>query len=301
MKILITGATGLIGSKITQLALKKGHTIHYLTTTREKIRTEENLRGFYWNPSRGEIDMQAFEGADALINLAGVTIAKRWTDSYKKKIIHSRISSLQLLRDALEKQPHPTLTAIATASAIGIYPHSYTEYYEETATGADNSFLGEVVGAWEHAADTLKRPGISLAKIRTGMVLAEEGGALPPMVRAVKYYVGAPFGNGRQWQSWIHITDIAGMYLFIIENQLDGVYNAVAPDAVTNARLIKEIASVLKKRLFLPAIPKGILKLILGEMAYVLYNSQRVSSKKITEKGFTFQFKTIHAALKDLL
>ena len=301
MKLLITGATGLVGSEIVKLSLEKGHTVNYLTTRKNKINSSENLQGFYWEPARKAIDMKCFEGVDAIINLAGANIVKRWTPSYKEEIIQSRTASLDLLNDTLNKVNNNTVTAMATASGIGIYPSSFTTYYEENEAEIDNSFLGNVVVQWENAADKLKTHTISLAKIRTGLVLAGKGGALPPMVKSINYYVGAPFGNGEHWQSWIHIKDIARLFLFAVENRLDGIYNGVAPNAVTNAKLIKEIASVLKKPVFLPAVPKGVLKLLFGEMASLLYCSQRVSAKKIEEKGFIFNFKTISMALKDLL
>ncbi len=301
MKVLITGATGLIGSEIVKLCLKKGYEVHYLTTSKNKIKSEENIQGFYWNPAQDEIDVACFEGVDAIINLAGANVAKRWTTAYKKEIIQSRTAALHLLSKTLNTLEAHTVAAVATASGISIYPDSYTNYYEETEPETDASFLGDVVVQWERAADTLKTDALSLAKIRIGLVLSMEGGALLPMTRSVRYYAGTSFGNGEQWQSWIHIKDIARLFLFAVENQLDGVYNGVAPNAVTNTKLINEIASILKKPLFLPNIPKGILKLIFGEMSYILYSSQRVSCKKTEQKGFSFNFKNIQTALKDLL
>jgi uncharacterized protein len=301
MKILLTGATGVIGTEIITLCLQKHYQVHYLTTDSGKIRSSEGVQGFYWNPQRGEMDMKSMEGIDAIINLAGATIAKRWTTAYREKILHSRIAALQLLDKAIGALgPHRKI-AVATASAIGIYPDSLTRYYEENSAEIAPSFLGNVVMQWEQAADSLKKRHVSVAKIRTGMVLSRSGGALPTLVKAITCYAGALFGSGDQWRSWIHSEDIARLFLFAVEEQWDGVYNGVAPNPVTQRKLLKETAAILKKPLLLPAIPAGILKLIFGERAYLLCSSQRVSAKKIEKKGFPFHFKTIHTALNDLL
>src|SRR5690606_10461875 len=222
-----------------------------------------------------------------------------WTTAYKKEIIKSRVESIQLLKKALDKVDHH-VESFVTASAIGVYPNSYDNYYEEDESKVDNSFLGNVVKQWEDEADTLLGNKFSLAKIRIGLVLSEKGGALPQIARPVKLYVGTAFGDGKQWQSWIHVNDLARLFLFAVENRLNGVYNGVAPNPITNERLVKEIADVLKKPLILPNIPESIMKLLLGEMAYVLYASQRVSSKKIEESGFNFDYPNIILALKDI-
>lgn len=301
MKLLITGATGLIGSAITARSLQRNDTVHYLTTSRGKIKTTEHSRGFYWNPDTGEIDMECFEGVDAIINLAGASVAKRWTTARKQQILNSRIASLKLLDVSIAKLKHHHITSIVTASGIGVYPNSPVTHYEEDEANVDPTFLGHVVVQWEKAADQLKKHGIPLAKIRTGLVLSAAGGALPPMKRSVKYGVGAPFGDGSQWQSWIHIDDIARLFLFAADHGLEGAYNGVAPNPVIQKKLLKEVALQLKSPLFLPGIPKFVIKAILGEMAYILYSSQRACSKKIREEGFNFNFKTIHTALGDLL
>lgn len=301
MKLLITGATGLIGSEILKLSLRKEYKVHYLTTSPDKIKNTPHLKGFYWNPGTGEIDMNCFEGIDGIINLAGATIVKRWTTAYKKEIVQSRIDALALLRKALGKLKEHSISSIVTASAIGIYPHSFTTLYQEDDLTPDTSFLGHAVVQWENAADHLETYHIPLAKIRVGMVLSASGGALPPMVKSVRYGVGASFGSGLQWQSWIHCHDIARIFLFAVENRLEGIYNGVAPNPVTQNKLMKEIASQLKRPLILPRIPPGILKLVLGEMAVMLYTGQRVSAKKLLQEGFTFNFRSIHSALKDLL
>jgi uncharacterized protein (TIGR01777 family) len=301
MRVLITGATGLIGKVITQKCREKQIEVNYLTTRKEKIKETEGIRGFYWNPAKGEIDLECFDGVHAIINLAGSSISQRWTKANKKKILNSRIESLQTLRSALEKLDSSTVTHFVSASAIGIYPHSFDRYYTEDETDVDDSFLGSVVSLWEEEISKFNDLSLSVAAVRVGLVLSNDGGALPAMARPVKYYAGAAFGSGEQWQSWIHIDDLARLFLFLLDHKLEGVYNGVAPNPVTNSKLIKEIAAVLNKPLILPNVPRGLMRIVLGEMSYLLYASQRVSSKGIEEEGFDFYYKNICSTLKDLL
>ena len=300
MKILITGATGLVGRSIVKLCHEQQIQVNYLTTRKAAVENMENYRGFYWDPARKLIDPACFEGVTSIINLAGSTIARRWTKSRKRRIFSSRINSLKTLAKGLEAAGGHQITSLVSASAIGIYPSSPVEYYTEEETAIDQSFLGEVVSAWEKEADTLKKYRLKVAKVRSGLVLSRDGGALPDISNPVKFYAGAAFGSGEQWQSWIHVRDLARMYLFILGHGLEGIYNAVAPNPVTNNKLIREIAKVLDKPLLLPNIPEFMMRFLLGEMAYTLYASQRVSSKKIENHGFDFRYSNICRALQDL-
>lgn len=300
MKILITGATGLIGSELVTLLLRNGDTIHYLTTSKKKIESRPNYHGFYWNPNQGIIDENALMGVDSIIHLAGATISKRWTSKYKQEIIESRILSSNVLFKALKANPN-SVKQIVSASAIGIYPDDLTKVYTEEETEVDESFLGKVVMKWEESVNKFQLLNIKVVKVRMGLVLSEKGGALPEMLKPIKMGVGSPFGTGKQVQSWIHIQDLIEMYYFAVQNNLDGVYNAVAPNPVTNKRLTEEIAAVLKKPLFMPNIPKFLMAFVLGEMHSLLFASQNVSSKKIEKEGFVFQYKQIDKALKNLL
>lgn len=300
-KILITGATGLVGSEIVKICAARNIDVNYLTTRKSKIETKANLQGFFWNPSEGIIDPECIKGVHAIINLAGANVAKRWTDAHKKVVLDSRIDSLKTLQTLLETNPNHQVTSFVTASAIGIYPSSPSHYYTEDDATTSTTFLGKVVTEWENAADKIATLGIPVAKIRIGIVLSNDGGALPQIMKPVKLFAGAPLGNGEQWQSWIHIKDLAEMFLFAIDQKLEGIYNGVAPNPVTNSKLTKEIAQVLKKPLVLPNVPEGILRLALGEMANILFDSQRVSSKKIEMEGFNFQFSNITNTLQDIL
>jgi uncharacterized protein (TIGR01777 family) len=300
MKVLITGATGLIGKAIVKQCLAKNIIVHYLTTSKSKIKNQPNYKGFYWNPESGILDEACLVGVDTIINLAGASIAKRWTENYKKVIIESRIQTLQLLYKTLEKTKHD-VKQIISASAIGAYPDSLTNYYEESFSEYSDSFLGQVVEKWEAETDTFKTLGLTVSKIRIGLVLDAQEGALPQIVKPTKLGLGAAFGNGKQWQSWIHVDDLASIFMFVYENNLEGVFNGVAPNAITNEDLTRAVANVLKKPLFLPNIPKVMMKLILGEMHILLFESQRVSSKKLENKGFEFQYVNVKPALEDLL
>tara|TARA_R110002074_G_scaffold348282_1_gene518676 strand:+ start:8311 stop:9273 length:963 start_codon:yes stop_codon:yes gene_type:complete len=297
MKVLITGATGLVGSELVSQCHEKGYDVNYLTTSKKKIVSELNYQGYFWNPTTAEIDKNCLDGVSVIINLAGSSISNRWTKEYRQEIIDSRVNSLELLKSTLQKTESHSVNSIVSASAIGIYPNSLSDYYTEEEPKVDDSFLGEVVDVWENKIDEFESLGLKVAKVRIGLVLSNDGGALPEIAKPVNYYAGAAFGSGEQWQSWIHISDLAGIFLHIATYKLEGVYNGVAPNPVTNIKLVKEIAKVLNKPLFLPNIPKIVMHTILGDMAYILFASQRVSSKKIEEEGFIFHYANICQAL----
>ncbi|WP_282074276.1 TIGR01777 family oxidoreductase [Maribacter aquivivus] len=297
MKVLLTGATGLVGSELVSQCHEKGYAVNYLTTRKNKIVSEDNYQGFFWDPKAGEIDAKCLDGVSVIINLAGSSISKRWTSSYKKEIINSRVNTLELLKSTLLANENHTVKSLISASAIGIYPDSVSNYYTEDEAAVDDSFLGEVVAIWEKKINEFKSLGLKVAKVRIGLVMSKDGGALPEMAKPVKYYVGAAFGSGQQWQSWIHITDLAAIFLHITKYELKGTFNGVAPNPVTNVKLVKEIAKALDQPLILPNIPKFVMYTVLGKMAYILFASQRVSSKKIEEEGFIFQYANICQAL----
>ena len=300
MKILITGATGLVGVEIVKLCLAKKYTVHYLTTSKTKIVNEKNYKGFYWDPSTQEIDKNCLIGIDAIINLAGASISKKWTTSHKKAILNSRIDSLRLLHRLLSENKH-TVKQLCSASALGIYPSSLTEKYDESYDFVSSSFLGEVVKAWEKAIDSFQSIDLKITKIRIGIVLSNDGGALAEMIRPMKLGVGAPLGSGKQWQSWIHITDLANMFLFVLKQKLSGIYNAAASNPVTNAELTKAIAKQLKKRLFLPNVPTFMMNLILGEMSAIVLESQYLKNDKIKKDDFVFEYDTLEDALTNVI
>lgn len=300
MRILITGATGLIGNEIVKLCREQQIGVHYLTTSKSKIEEEEDCRGFYWNAKQGDIDIHCFEGVGAIIHLAGAPISEPWTSSYKTEILESRILTGNLLFNTLQKNKHQVKQFIS-ASGINIYPSDYDNTYTEDSSETATTFLGNVVRSWEEVADKFYIGGVKVAKIRTGMVLDSKEGALPKLVKPVKFGVGAPLASGKQWQSWIHIEDIARVYMHVLTKSLEGSFNAVSPDPVTNKQMTKAIANHLNKPLLLPNVPKFMLELALGERATLVLESQKVSSYKIEVQGFEFKYPDIESALNDLL
>lgn len=300
MRVLITGATGLVGTHLTGLFNKNNISVNYLTTSKNKIEKLPNYKGFYWNPIEGELDEKSLEDVDAIIHLAGASVAKRWTDSYKKEIIGSRTTSADLLYNALKNSEYK-IPKFISASGISVYPSSIQKLYTENEKAIDDSFLGKVVEVWEAGANQFENLGMKVAKVRTGMVLDSKEGALPKMKAPASLNAGAAFGSGKQWQSWIHIDDLVGIYYYIFENNLEGIYNAVAPNPVTNEELMDCIAKHLDKKIWLPNIPAVALKVAMGEMATVVLSSQLVSSDKIQKEGYIFQYKKISKALEDLL
>ncbi len=298
--VLITGATGLIGQEIVKLCHDNNWTVHYLTTSKEKLLNKENYKGFYWNYKNQTIDLSCFDGVDTIINLVGATISKRWTSDYKQEIIRSRTETAKFLFETIQAN-NLSIKHIVSASAIGIYPNSQTNYYEEDFQNTSQSFLGQVVEQWENAVDQFLPLGIKVSKIRIGLVLSEKGGALPELVKPIRFGAGAAFGNGQHWQSWIHIEDLAQLFVHIIKNNLEGIYNGVAPNPVSNLELTKTVARVLNKPLMLPNIPKFIMKLVLGEMHILLFESQRVSSQKVENTGFEFKYHHLEPAIRAML
>lgn len=300
MTILITGATGLVGQELVSLLLQNGHIVHYLSTSKKKLVFNTNYKGFYWNPKTAEIDIASLTDVEVIVHLAGANVAKKWTKSYKEEIIESRILSTRLLFQTLQKTPN-RVKQIVSASAIGIYPDSLTNTYHETDLDVDVSFLGNVVKLWENEVSQFEKLEIVVSKIRIGIVFAKNGGALQEMAKPIRYGVGAAFGSGEQYQSWIHIQDLVAVFYHVIENELPGIYNGVSPYPVSNAELTKAIAKTLEKPLFLPNVPKFVMKIILGEMHEILFSSQHVSCRKLLDENFQFKFASLDKALNDLL
>ncbi|MFD0977884.1 TIGR01777 family oxidoreductase [Salinimicrobium gaetbulicola] len=300
MRVLITGATGLIGKKITELCHENGMKVSYLSTSKNKLEDQDNYRGFYWNPSTGEIDTRCFERVGTIINLAGANVFQPWTKKAKANILNSRVDSLNLLHKTLSENSHE-VGQLISASAVGIYESSFQKMHTEDDRKVDDSFLGKVTQRWEAAADQFNDLGLRVAKVRIGLVLSNKGGALAQMQKPFKYNLGAALGSGKQWQSWIHIEDLSRIFLHILKEGLTGVYNAVAPNPVTNKTLTEQLAKIMGKKTWLPNVPAPVLKISMGEMSQIILSSQLVSSKKINETGFTFHYINLERALRDLL
>ncbi|TYP70907.1 TIGR01777 family oxidoreductase [Aquimarina intermedia] len=300
MKVLITGATGMIGQEVVKLCHESNFVVHYLTTSKDKLVNKPNYKGFYWDPQKSIIDEDCIDGVEVIINLVGATVAKRWTESYKEEIIESRTRSAKLLLYTLKQKTH-IVRQIISASAIGIYPDSLQNYYDEETEKRAKGFLGSVVQQWEQEVNRFKTIGVSVSILRIGLVLSEKGGAYPKMAQPIEYNLGAAFGSGKQWQSWIHLDDLSRMFMHVLEQELSGVYNAVAPNPVSNQKLIQIIAKKQDKKIILPNIPKFMMQLILGQMHTILFESQRVSCEKILETGFSYNFDNIAVAIQEIV
>ena len=294
--VLVTGATGLVGTELVKQFHDLGYTVHYLTTSKSKIENKSNYKGFYWDLNAEIIDANCLEGVSVIIHLAGASIAQRWTTAYKEKIVKSRVDTVALLRKVLDETPH-NVTHVVAASAVGIYEDSLTIEHTENSNALNSGFLAEVVKLWETATASLSTHSINVTQIRIGIVLSKKGGAFVKMSTPIKWGLGAPFGSGKQWQSWIHLEDLAGIFIHVVTHKLYGVYNAVAPTPITIKALTKKIAKHYNKPNFLPGIPKFVMQLVLGEMHTILYESQKVSNNKIEKTGFQYQFPTVDSFL----
>lgn len=298
MRVLITGATGFIGSRICKALISKGVEVNYLTRSLSDKKLM-GAKGFLWDPYKEQIDVKCLEGVETIIHLAGSSIADSWSEKGKQLILDSRIVPTAFLIKTLKNNVHEVKRLIG-ASAIGIYSDIDQVQDEEHFTKADN-FLGQVVQQWEEGNNAFKDLGISVSLIRIGLVLDMHECALATMVKPVKLGVGAPIGSGKQYYSWIHINDLVNLFVYVLEHNLEGIYNAVAPEPLTNKEFTKILGKALKRPIWLPAIPDFIIKLALGDKSILVTEGQRVDSTKIRETGFEFKFTTLKGALDDFI
>lgn len=291
MNVLIAGGTGLIGRKLEEKLQQKGFLVSVLT--RHPKRTNE----FKWDPQKKEIDFTDLASIDVLINLSGAGIAdKRWTEERKKELHQSRIGTNEFLFSLIDQMSG--LKQFVSSSGINCYGYQDDKIYTESDSfGTD--YLSQLVKVWEESAD-LFASHAKVAKIRTAVVLDDRGGALQKMSSAVKIGVGSPLGSGTQMMPWIHQKDLIDLFIHVIENQLDGSYNAVA-HCDSNKQFMSTLAKTLGKPFFFPNVPAFVMKVMLGEMAVVLLDGLQASNEKIRKSGFKFQFTNLEDALNDLL
>jgi uncharacterized protein (TIGR01777 family) len=296
-KILITGGSGTVGQHLSMLLMRKGYEVVHLSRSEGK---NPKIKTFLWNIEAKEIDANCIDGVDVIVHLAGAGIAdSRWTAQRKKTLIESRTHSIQLIYDLLKKYPHQ-VNSVISAGASGFYSDRGDEWMTENSA-PNKDFLANCSIWWEQAVDEALAMGLRVVKFRTGIILDKKEGALPKMVFPIKLGLGAPLGSGKQYVSWIHIHDVANMYLKGIEDEnLQGAYNMSTPNPLSNAELTKAIAKTLKKPLWLPNIPAFLLKLIFGEMSAVVLGSTRMDVKKITAMGFQFRYPDIDSALQEI-
>jgi len=295
--ILITGGSGLIGRHLTEELLANGYHVSHLS---RKASSDKRITTYLWNVEKGTIDPACIAEIDVIVHLAGSGIAdKHWTPEHKKNLIESRTKSIRMIYDLLRKSPHHVKSVIS-ASGTGYYSDRGDEILNEHSPPAQD-FFAECCIEWEKAVDEGKALGLRVVKFRTGVVLTPDGGALPKLAQPIKLGLGTPLGNGKQWVSWIHLKDAISIYMLAIEeNNLNGVFNMVAPEPVTNKQLTKAIAAQLRRPLWLPPVPAILLKLIFGEMSVVVLGSTRVSSSKIEAAGFKFKYPVVAEALEEI-
>jgi len=297
-KILITGATGLVGKKLSKKLHERGYKVEILVRSKDQ---ESDFKSYLWNYEKGVLEEGALDNTYIFIHLAGATISKRWTESYKKEIYNSRINSAQFIYEQMQKQNiHPE--AVISSSAAGIYGQTTSQTIFTEKDPAADDFLGKVCKDWEEKALQFRNLGSRVVCVRTSTVLSEKGGALEVLKKPIELNVGAVLGTGEQYFPWIHIDDLVNIFVKAVECvTIDGAYNASAPDFVTNKILTKTIADHLGKTIWLPNIPKFVIKTALGEMSVLALEGSRISPDKIINEGFKFAYERLDSALADVL
>lgn len=300
MKVLVTGATGFIGKRVVKQLLNAGDEVVVLTRNVAKgaIRLGSQCEYYQWHDQHSVPPLEAFKGVNGVINLMGEGIAdKRWDEEQKKRIYDSRIISTRNLVEGM-KASKSSPKILVSASAVGIYGNRKDEDITESSPVADD-FLAQVCKDWEAEAFKASEAGIRVTVIRTGVVLGRGGGALKKMLPIFKLGVGGPVGNGEQFMSWIHVDDMAAMYIEALKNKsIEGVFNGTAPYPAKNKDFTKALGKALHRPTFLPA-PTFALKIVFGEMSQVLLDGQRVLPTKFKEKHFRYKYPTLEMALKE--
>jgi uncharacterized protein (TIGR01777 family) len=299
MRVLIAGATGLIGKNLVAALLKRGDEVRFLTTDQRKKDSIAGAQGFFWDPQNHFCPKEAFEEVSVVINLAGASVALPWTKKHKNEILQSRLDTAKALKLAMKNQD--TQMHYIGASGISGYASSYSLNYNDQDQIFGSGFLAEVVRQWETATHKGHRKNVTTAAVRTGLVLAREAGVLPKIIKPIKWGMGSVLGTGKQYQSWIHIDDLVGVYLWVIDQEFSGNLNAVAPKPVTQEKMTQVLAQHLRRPLWLPSVPAAILRLILGERSALVLDSQWVIPEILINANFAFKFSKIRQAVTDLL
>lgn len=297
MNILVTGGSGLIGTALVAHLRERRHNVRVLTQ-----HNTGNPDEYEWNYMDGTIDEKVFDNLDSIIHLAGAPIAQRWTKAYKEVVIRSRVDSIGFLLQKCNEM-NIRLKAFVSASGVNGYgTFNSDKILTETDGILRNDFLAEVCKKWEDAANSFSKVAERVVILRTAAVLAKNGGAFLELNTLAERNLASGIGSGKQWFNWIHLEDMVRMYTEAVENpNLNGAYNAVADEVVTNKNFMKRLAKANKK-FFMPLnVPALMIKMALGEMSEMLLKGSRVSNKKIKSAGFDFNFPDLDGALKDLV
>jgi uncharacterized protein len=290
MKCVISGGTGFIGRRIAEHLRRGGHHVD--------IWSRRAPAPFTWDPLQGEPSIDSLNAMDAVIHLAGETVAQRWNPEVKRRIADSRILGTRILVDAIsrtERKPK----VLVSASAIGYYGDRGDEILSERSEPG-TGFLAEVCRGWEVEADRAAEFGLRVIKLRIGFVLGKGGGALAQMIPPFRAFVGGRLGSGKQWMPWIHLADVAELFLFAVENNIAGVWNASSPNPVTNAEFTAELGRALHRPAVFP-IPPIALKLVFGELGQHMLDSSRVVPDAALKAGYQFRYTELSEALKNLV
>lgn len=296
--ILITGGSGLIGGHLTKLLLKEGFAVRHLSRS---TRPDAAVPTFKWDIAKGVVDPRALEGVDHIVHLSGAGIAdKRWTKARKEVLHASRVDAATLLKHQVEKTGAWPKTFIS-ASGINYYGTLTSDHLFTEEEPAATDFPGQLCQAWEDAADAW-HPQCRVVKLRTSVVLAREGGALPKMAAPARWGLASSLGSGKQWMPWVHIQDLARAYLHVVQNtNMHGAYNIAAPEDVRNRDFMREVAHALHRPFFLPNVPAFVLRAVLGGPSKLVLEGSRVSTAKVVASGFEFRHPVLDAALAQLL
>lgn len=297
-KVLISGGSGLVGTELTAMLVKKGYEVAHLSRSSSSI--SPNIKTIVWDVEKMDLNAADIATYDHIIHLAGAGIVdEKWTEERKQVILESRTKSAELLKNAIaqnEKKPE----SFISASAVGYYGFVTSDHIFKESDNPGNDFLANTCVAWEEAVDEVGQLGINTSKIRIGLVMSEKGGALKEMAKPIKIGFGAALGSGKQYMPWIHIEDLCRIFIHAMEHKLTGAYNAAAPaeNQVNNIVFTKAVAKALKKPLWLPNVPAFVIKIILGKRALLVLEGSRVDSTKIREQGFEFKYEKLNEALE---
>lgn len=295
--ILITGGSGLIGTRLVKTLQKRGHQVSILSRNPEKVK---NVNAFRWDLKKQEIDNNCLNGVDTIIHLAGANVGtKRWTEERKKIIVDSRVQSIKLLYKAVEKT-ETSIETVISPSGVGYYGDRGEEILtEESGNGA--GFMAECCQKWEEAVQEGSRFGSRIVKFRIGVLLTKEGGALSDLEKPIRLFAGAPFGTGKQWMPWVHFDDLSEIFERAVENdEYQGVYNLCTPFPLRNETFTKIVAKKLHRPVWPIKVPEFVMNMLVGEMSTMVLMSDNVSSKKLTNQGYRFEFPKLEEALDEI-